>query len=114
MQPLISIQALGPRCQLNEMKQLALLLTCAEIRLEQRGYNVRVDVTRLTFNEVVIDTLVKLHTQAIDLRCSSTEPGTVEVEVRSLAKHRDFSRDTPEQTLFLDTPDQQMLSTPQH
>lgn len=41
----------------------------------------RVDVTWVTFGEVVVDTLVKLCTQTINLGCPSTEPETMEVRL---------------------------------
>ena len=53
--------------QLDKMKRLARPLTFAEISLEERSNNVRVDVARVAFCEVIIDTLVKLCAQTIDL-----------------------------------------------
>lgn len=79
VQSLISIQALRPICQLNEYKLLARQLTFTEIGFEQRGDNVRLDITWVTFYQVVIGTLVKLCAQAIDVGCSSTEPETREI-----------------------------------
>ena len=66
-QSLISIQALGSGCQLDKIKRSRRPLTLAEISLEQRGNNVRLDVGWVTFCEVTIDTLVKLQTQAVDV-----------------------------------------------
>ena len=37
----------------------------------------RVDITRVTFYEVVIDTLFELCAQAVDMGRPSTEPGKV-------------------------------------
>ena len=43
----------------------------------------RVDIARVTFYEVVINTLVELCTQAIDVGRPSTEPETLEISFRS-------------------------------
>jgi len=80
---LISIQALGPSCQLDKINRLTRVLTFTEISLEQRGNNVRVDIARVAFCEVIIDTLVELCTQAIDVGRPSTEPIAMEISFPS-------------------------------